>query len=324
MLTKRQLFAGALGLGMLFSAQAMAAEVLKLSHNHPKDHPVHKAMQIMAKRAEELSGGEIRIRLYPNAELGTQRESLELVQKGTLALAKSNAAELEAFNKSFSVFNYPYLFKDRDHYYRVLLSDTGKEILESSKDKGFIGMAYYDAGSRSFYAKKPINSPDDLKGMKVRVQPSPSAIEMIRLLGGSATPLDFGELYSALQQGLVDAAENNPSALTLNRHGEVAKFFSFDEHTIVPDILVISTQVWERLSDKSKQALQQAADESMREMKTLWEESEKVEIEKAKKMGVSFSYPEKEPFRKAVEPMYDDLKANDPDLFAIIEKIRSL
>ncbi len=308
----------------ILASTAMAAVKMKLSHNQGATHPVHQSMQFFAERAKELSNGDLQIRIYPDASLGDQKDSLEQVQNGSIALAKSNAAELEAFHKAYGAFNYPYIFNDREHYYKVLLSDIGKEILNSSKDKGFIGIAYYDGGARSFYAKKAINTPADLKGMKVRVQPSPTAIEMVTVMGANPTPLSFGELYTALQQGVVDAAENNPTALTLNRHGEVAKFYSMDEHTMVPDVLVISTKVWDKLSDENKKALTQAAEESTLKMKELWAASEKAEVEKAEKMGVTMVKVDKKPFQEAVQPIFEKLQKSDPDMFKQVEKIRAL
>ncbi len=308
----------------ILASTAMAAVKMKLSHNQGATHPVHQSMQFFAERAKELSNGDLQIRIYPDASLGDQKDSLEQVQNGSIALAKSNAAELEAFHKAYGAFNYPYIFNDREHYYKVLLSDIGKEILNSSKDKGFIGIAYYDGGARSFYAKKAINTPADLKGMKVRVQPSPTAIEMVTVMGANPTPLSFGELYTALQQGVVDAAENNPTALTLNRHGEVAKFYSMDEHTMVPDVLVISTKVWDKLSDENKKALTQAAEESTLKMKELWAASEKAEVEKAEKMGITMVKVDKKPFQEAVQPIFEKLQKSDPDMFKQVEKIRAL
>ena len=324
MLNKKTLLACVFGGALLASSPVLAAQTLKLSHNQDRTHPVHKAMELMAKRTAELSNGNVKIRIYPNAELGNQRESLELVQNGSLAMAKSNAAELEPFSKAYGAYNMPYLFRDRDHFYKVLQSDVGREILRSSHDKGFIGLTYYDSGARSFYAKKAINSPDDLKGMKVRVQPSPSALAMVQALGASPTPLSYGELYTALQQGLIDAAENNLTALTLGRHGEVAKFFSEDEHTMIPDVLVISSKVWDGLSEADQKAVQQAADESMLEMKKLWEATEKEERAKAEKMGVTFTQPNKEPFRAAVKGMYDSLKTSDPEVYKLVETIQNI
>lgn len=311
-----------LSLGATFSADA--ATVLKLSHNQNRSHPVHEALQFMAKRVDDLSKGEIKIRVYPDAQLGSQRESLELVQKGALALAKSNAAELEAFSKPYGIYNLPYLFENKAQYHKVLESALGEKILHSSKDNGFIGIAYLDAGARSFYAKKPIKSPEDLKGLKVRVQPSPTAVNMVSYLGGNATPLAYGELYTALQQGVVDAAENNIPSYTLSRHSEVATIFSQDEHTMVPDVLVISTKVWDGLAEKDQQALKQAAQETTLKMRELWQQSETKEKESALKQGVTFVDVDKALFQKAVEPMYEKLKQDEPETYKMVEEIRAI
>ena len=186
--TKKAL-AAALAFGL--AAGSQAAVTLKLSHNQSKDIPVHKAMENFADKVKEYTNGEVKIRIYPNAQLGTQRESVELVQSGGLALAKSNAAELEAFEPLYGVFNLPYIFKNEQHYYDVLTSDIGDEVLNASKDKGFIGITYYDAGSRSFYAGKPIKTPDDLKGMKIRVQPSPTDPTKDRITLDNTATLDL-------------------------------------------------------------------------------------------------------------------------------------
>ncbi|WP_417617128.1 TRAP transporter substrate-binding protein [Oceanisphaera sp.] len=320
---KKTILALIVGATMAVSG-AVQATTLKLSHNMDTSYPVHKAMKFMADRAKELSGGDLKIRIYPNGQLGSQRESLELIQNGALHMAKSNAAELEAFAKAYGAFNMPYLFDDQDHYYRALESDIGQQILQSSEANGFVGVTYYDAGARSFYAKKAIMSPADVKGMKVRVQPSPTAVEMIKLLGGHPTPLAFGELYTALQQGVVDAAENNLPSMTMNRHSEVTKFFSMDEHTMIPDVLVISAKVWKELPEHERNALSQAAAESMQEMRKLWAESEIAERKSAEKQGVEFVTVDKGPFQQAVAPMYDTLKQEDPELYQLVDGLRNL
>lgn len=327
MFTKKNAIAlaisGLLAASMSFSVAAKTT--LKLSHNNDKTHPVHISMQNMADEVKQLTNGEVVIRIYPNSQLGTQRESMELIQSGSLDMAKSNAAELEAFQPVYGTFNVPYLFKNTDHYYKALLDpEIGGKILASTQGKGFIGLTYYDAGSRSFYAKKPIKSPADLKGLKVRVQPSPSALEMMKLMGASATPLAFGELYTALQQGVVDAAENNPTALTLMRHGEVSKFFSEDEHTIIPDVLLISEKSWAKLTPEQQKAVKQAAEHSMMTHKDLWVKMTNEEIKKAKEtMGVEFVKVDKQPFIDAVKPMHDKALA-DPTIGSFVQKIDAL
>ena len=313
----------ALSAGMAFSASAKT--VLKLSHNNDKTHPVHISMQYMADEVKKLTNGEVVIRIYPNSQLGSQRESMELLQSGSLDMAKSNASELEAFEPSYGAYNIPYLFHNVDHYYRALLDpEVGQKILDSSKSKGFIGLTYYDGGAHSFYAGKAIKSPADLKGMKIRVQPSPTAVEMIKLMGASPTPLAYGELYTALQQKVVDGAENNQTALTLARHGEVAKFFSEDEHTMIPDVLVIGQKSWDKLTPEQQNALKKAADDSMMYHKDLWQKMIAETTQEAKdKLGVEFVKVDKQPFIDATKSMHDAAKAN-PLLKEYIERIDSL
>ncbi|AWW33781.1 TRAP transporter substrate-binding protein [Mannheimia varigena] len=327
MFTKKTLLstslATVLSLGLAFSASAKTT--LKLNHNNDKTHPVHISMQKMADEVKELTNGEVVIRVYPNSQLGTQRESIELLQAGSLDMAKSNASEMESFEPTYGAFNIPYLFHNVDHYYTALKDpEVGQKILEASQGKGFLGLTYYDGGARSFYANKEIRTPADLKGLKVRVQPSPSAVKMMELLGGSATPLAYGELYTALQQKVVDAAENNETALTLARHGEVSKIFSQDEHTMIPDVLLISEKTWAKLTPEQQKAIKTAANNSMMSHKDLWAKMIEEEKKKAQEqMGVKFITVEKQPFIDATKPMKDEAKAN-PAIGSLVEKIDTL
>lgn len=318
----KKALAAAVFAGLAVSAQA--ATTLKLSHNQSKDVAVHKAMEIFADKVAEYTDGEIKVRIYPNAQLGAQRESVELVQSGGLSLAKSNTAEMEAFEPLYAVFNLPYIFKDEEHYYDVLTSDIGDEVLNASVDKGFIGITYYDAGQRSFYAGKPIKHPDDLKGMKIRVQPSPSAVKMVELLGASPTPIAFGELYTALQQGVVDGAENNESALVDNRHGEVSKFYSYDRHTMIPDVLVMSMKDWEKLTPEQQEAIKKAGRESMMAQKDLWAEKTASVIAEAKdKLGVTFVEDvDVDAFAAIVLPMHEDAAKASEKAADLIQRIK--
>ncbi|WP_319411851.1 TRAP transporter substrate-binding protein [uncultured Cohaesibacter sp.] len=322
---KHSIISAVAGAALALTATAASAVTLKISHNNPEDHPLHKSMSFFADRVKELTNGEVKIRIYANAQLGTQRESMELVQNGTLAMAKSNASELEAFEESYSALNLPYLFTSEDHFFNALGGEIGDDILMSSKDKGFIGLTYYYEGARSFYANKAINKPSDLNGMKIRVQPSPSAIRMVELLGGNPTPIAWGELYSALKQGVVDGAENNPTAMTTARHGEVSKVFSLDEHTMIPSVLVMSTKKWDKLTPDQQKAVQQAAHESMDFHRKLWGEIVSTEIEKAKsELGVEFVEVDKTPFVEAVMPMHEELAAKSERLADLIERIKAV
>ena len=297
---------------------------LKLAHGLPTDHPVHEAMMFMAQRASELSEGKMKIDVYPSGQLGSEQQCVELVQIGSLAITKVSAAVMESFAEDYKVFGLPYIFRSKDHLFKVMDGDIGKDLLLSTEDKWIRGLTYYDAGARSFYTiSKPITHPDDLQGMKIRVMRSVTAMEMVKALGGSATPISWGELYTALQSGVVDGAENNPPSLYTSRHYEVCKYYSLDEHTTIPDVLVISQFVWDKLNDKEKEWIQQAADESAILERELWAESEKKSIEEVQKAGVEINYPDKEPFIEKVQPLIESYQSNET-IYSYIQRIQAV
>ncbi|SFE23214.1 TRAP transporter substrate-binding protein [Roseivivax sediminis] len=305
-------------------ATAAQADTLRLNHNNPEDHPTHVSMQFMADRVSELTDGEVQIQIFPNGQLGTQRESMELLQNCSLEMARSNASELEAFEESYSAINLPYIFDSEDHFEQVISGEIGQDILAASEDNGFRGVAFLTEGARSFYGQKPILSPADLDGVKVRVQPSPSAIRMVELLGGNPTPISWGELYSALQQGVVDAAENNPTALTSARHGEVVSDFSLDEHTIIPSVVLISNCAWDNMSEAEQEALMTAAAEMQERHGEDWAEASDAAIEQAKsELGVEVHEVDKAPFVEVVQPMYDEVASQSDTVADLIERIQA-
>ncbi len=305
-------------------SQKQSGQILRLSHGLDITHPVHKAMVYMGERLNEYSGGSLKIQIYPGNQLGNERESLELLQIGSLAMTKVSANTLEGFVPEFRIFNLPYIFTGDDHRFRVLDSDLGKELLLKGVSGRFMGLCYYDAGSRSFYTKKtPIHGPEDLKGLKIRVMGSPTAIEMVNTMGGSATPISWGELYTALQQGIVDGAENNPPSFYTSRHYEVCKYYSLDEHTSVPDVLVMSTAVWNELSDEQKQWVKRAADDSADYQKILWQEATEDALRELKAYGVTIYHPDKTRFQKQVEILYEKYE-EDSILGDMIREIRAL
>ena len=213
----------------------------------------------------------MRLDIYPGGQLGAERDLIELLQIGSLAMTKVSSAPLEAFVPEMKIFGIPYVFRDKDHRWKVVNSDLGKQLLLAGEKYFLRGMCYYDAGSRSFYTiDKPIKTPKDLEKMKIRVMKSITSVKMVKALGGSATPIPWGELYTSLQQGVVDGAENNAPSFYLSRHYEVCKYYSLDEHTAVPDILLMSTVVWNNLSPEEQKLLQAAVDESVDYQKILW------------------------------------------------------
>lgn len=316
----------ALALAAIVSGCALQEDVtiIKLGHGLDAAHPVHIAMESMAERLDEKSGGTMRIDIYPSQQLGTERENLELLQIGSLGMTKVSTSALEGFAPQFQVFGLPYLFRDDEHRFNVLDSDVGQEILRSAEDYNLRGIAYYDAGSRSFYTKdRAVNDPSDLRGLKIRTQESPVAIRMVRALGGSATPISWGELYTALQQGIVDAAENNPPSFYLSRHYEVSDYFSLDEHTAVPDVVLVSTIVWNKLSPEQKQWLTEAAQESAVYQRELWREAEIEALEAVEAAGVEIIRPDKEPFREQVKPLHAEFRTN-PIMRSLLDRIEQI
>jgi tripartite ATP-independent transporter DctP family solute receptor len=297
--------------------------VVKLAHALDTTHPVHQGMVFMAQKVAEYSHGKMRVDIYPNEQLGAERDLIELLQIGSLAMTKVSTAPMEAFVPEMKIFGIPYLFRDSEHRWKVLNGPIGKKLLLAGEPFFLRGMCYYDAGSRSFYTKdKPILTPDDLKGMKIRVMKSITSVNMVKALGGSPTPIPFGELYTSLQQGVVDGAENNPPSFYLSRHYEVCKYYSLDEHTSVPDILLMSTIVWNRLSGQEQGWLQRAIDDSVVYQKELWKASTEDSLNAVRNAGVEILYPDKAPFLKAVQPMHDSYK-NTP-LYDLMLEIKNI
>lgn len=281
-------------------------EVLKLGHALDPQHPVHLGMVHMKERLEALSGGSMSIEIYPSSVLGGETECIEQLQNGVLAMTKTSSGPMEAFIPKMQLFGLPYLFRDTEHFWSFADSEAGRDLLHQGRDRNLYGLCYYDAGSRNFYTKdRQIKSPDDLQGLKIRVMNSPMAIQMVEMMGGSPTPISWGELYSALAQGIVDGAENNPPSFFSNKHYETCKFFSLDEHVMLPDILLISAPIWERLSPQQQSWLQQAADDSSAFQRALWAEKSAEALEAVKELGVEVYEPDKQPFMDSVAPMYE-------------------
>lgn len=296
--------------------------VLKLAHVLDQSHPVHAAMEFMAKRLAEESKGAIELQIFPNGQLGSETESIEQVQRGALAMVKTSAAPLEGFIPEMAVFGLPYLFRDADHYWRVLLGPIGKELLQAGASVGLRGLCYYDSGSRSFYTiKNPVMSPADLAGKKIRVMRSKTAMDMVSTLGGSPTPIPWGELYTALQQGMVDGAENNPPSLFSSRHFEVTKNYSLDEHARIPDMVLFSQEIWDSLDAQKRAWIEKAADDSVTFQRKLWNEKTEEALSALKNAGVKIYEPDKAAFAAKVQPMYDGL---DPKLSALVKRIRDV
>ena len=297
--------------------------IIRLGHALDTNHSVHKAMVKMGEELHRISSGTMEIKIYPNQQLGSERECLELLQIGSLDITKVSTGVLENFSPNMKVLGLPYLFRDKEHAFTVLDGPIGKQLLEETIFFRIKGLAYYDAGSRSFYTKsRAIRTPSDLKGLKIRVMESVTAMKMVESMGGSPTPISWGELYTSLQQEVVDGAENNPPSFFLSKQFEVCKYYTLDEHTTLPDVLVSGSYFWDSLKETQKKWIEEAVTISVDYQRKLWAESEAYSLSELKKSGVEIVYPDKSEFEKMVKPVYDYYKTNK-EMYNLITQIKN-
>jgi len=310
---------------MLYSCKDFReTKVLYFAHALPREHPVHLGVLEMQSLLSEKSGGSLELEVFPDGQLGSEREVLELLQIGSIAMTKVSAAAMSNFAPQYKVTGIPYLFRDRDHLFSVLEGDIGRQILASGSEYLLRGLCFYDAGARSFYMKKqPIKSTADLDGMKIRTMNDQMSVDMVNSLGGSATPMSFGELYTALQQNVVDGAENNIPSFVTSNHYEVCKYYSFDQHTMVPDVIIVGTKFWESLSPQEQVWLQEAADESVVKQKMYWSQTVKENMEILKEANVQFFYPDKSEFALKSKSVLDNM-LEDAEIRKLIMNIQAL
>lgn len=275
---------------------------LHLGHVVDTSHAVHKALVYFKEELKTLSDGKLQLEIYPSGQLGAERDLIELLQIGSLSMAKVSVGPLESFVPEMQVFSLPYVFDNDEHFWRVINSDLGEQLLLSPLNVELRGLAFFDAGSRSFYTcPEPISNPDDLAGMKIRVMKSQSAVELMGELGASATPISFGELYTALQQGIVDGAENSPITYYKARHYEICKNFTLDEHNTIPGIVMFSEKVWQTLSAQQQQWISLAIGKTVEYQKQLWASDTELALTALKEAGVNIIYPDKTLFQQKVQ-----------------------
>lgn len=321
------LLAGCAGAGARTSAEADAENpmVLRLAHNLSDTHVTSAALVDFAAQVEEDSGGRITVDIFPNGQLGSETEVMEQLMAGVVDMTRVSSPGLATYNEGYHTFGLPYLFDDTEQYYRVMDSDGMRAFFDSTAEDGFVGLTYYTSGSRSFYTvNDPIRTPDDLQGMKIRVQDMRSQTDMINALGGTPVVMAFGDTYTALQTSIIDGAESNETVLTLSKHGEVAKVFSQDQHTMIPDMLVMGTSTWERLSPEDQELLVGAAVASTQEHKEAWaEETDAAVAEATEEMDVEFvTDVDIEAFQEATAPTVERYAEEFPgvaDLLSTIE-----
>ena len=321
---RKQIVFTAISLLLLSGCQLSKVKTIKLAHGLDVTHSVHLALEFFGEEIHRISDGQLAVEIYPNSQLGSEREILELIQIGSLHMTKVSAATLENFAPKSKVLGLPYLFKNRAHAFRVLDGEIGQNLLEDSQRYRLKGLGYYDAGYRSFYTKeRPVDHPDELKGLKIRVMESVTAMNMVRSFGGAPTPISWGELYTSLQQGVVDGAENNPPSFYLSKHYEICKYYSLNEHTYSPDVIIIGNCFWNQLNEEQQLWMSKAVNASIDFQRKLWAEHEANALEEVVKAGVEIVYPEKERFIDLAQKVHEQY-LQDEELKSIITQIKAL
>lgn len=299
--------------------------IVRISHGQAETHPQHLGLQAFEEHIEAQLGDKYDVQIFPNELLGSSVKAIELVQTGAIDFAVASTGNIETFDSVYQIFSMPYLFNNLDHYYGVMENKaliTG--IYKSTAEAGFEAVTWYDAGTRNFYATTPINTPEDLEGKKIRVQQSPTNVRMMELFGAAAAPMSFGEVYTAIQQKVIDGAENNELALTSNKHGEVAKYYTYNQHQMVPDLLIGNLRLLEGLSPEERQVFDEAAIISTRVERENWQKQVEEAKQQAEGMGVEFIYPEVEAFKVKVLPLHKEVLEQNDKLGLIYDEIQAI
>ena len=300
-------------------------KVVRIGHVQSATHPDHLGLEAFAAHINEKLGDKYRIEVYPSELLGSQTEMVQLTQTGAIDFVVASTAIMETFSSQYQIFNLPYLFSSVDAYHAAMDDpEVTDPIFKTTSKAGLETVAWLDAGTRNFYTvKTPINQPSDLKGLKIRVQQSPTNVEMMRLLGGTATPIGFGDVYTALQAGILDGAENNELALTDNGHGDICKYYSYDMHQMVPDLLVANYEFLQNLSDEERAIFDEGFEIVKDTEQAAWEDAVADAKEKAEnEQHVNFLYPDTAPFQEAMAPLHTSVLAENPELQPIYDRIQ--
>ena len=321
--------AAVLALGTLAGCSSSSAAddkyIIRIGHNQSTNHPTHTGLLAFEEFIESELGDKYEVEIFPSELLGSQNEMVQLTQTGAITFCVASNSLLETFSENYTLFNLPYLFSSPEAYHASMDDpDIVGPIFESTKQAGFEAVTWLDAGTRNFYTiDTPIETPEDLHGLKIRVQQSPTNVTMMELLGGSATPMGFGDVYTALQAQMLDGAENNELALTDNGHGDVCKYYSYDMHQMIPDILIGNLDFMEELSEEERAIFDEGFEILNQTQREAWETA----VEEAKdyaenEQGVNFIYPDITPFQEVLQPMHEDMLAQYPDLAPIYELIQ--
>jgi tripartite ATP-independent transporter DctP family solute receptor len=307
---RRALLLSAAGLiaAVALPAAAQQKQVWKASDVHPLGYPTVEAIERMGKKLEKATNGRISIQMFPSMQLGGEKEMIEQAQVGALQIARISVGAMGPVVDDLNVFNLPFVFRDEAHMRAVIDGPIGQELLErvsSSPQSRLIVLGWMDAGTRNVYANKPAAKPADLKGMKIRMMGNPLFVETMNAMGGNGVAMGFNELYSALQTGVVDGAENNPPTLLAQNHYQVSKVYSLTGHLIIPEIFVFSKRTWDALSKEDQTLLRKLSREAQIEQRKLWDDYVGVAETKLKAAGIQFVTADKKAFYDATQPVRD-------------------
>ena len=304
-------------------AAPAAARDFRSAEIHPADYPTTKAVEYMGQLLKERSGGKLGVKVFPNGALGQERDTIEQLKIGGLDMMRINVAPLNNIVPETIVPALPFIFRSEDHMHAVLDGPIGDEILAAMESQGMIGLAFYDSGARSMYSTKPIKTLADIQHSKVRVQQSDLFVAMIEALGANPTPMPYGEVYTALKTGIIDAAENNYPSYKSSRHFEAAPFYSLTEHSMAPEVLVFSKPIWDRLKPEDQAMVRQAAKDSVPHMRKLWDEREAKSRQTVEAGGAKIGQIEdKQAWTDAMKPVYDKF-ASTPELQSLVQRVQS-
>ena len=299
--------------------------IVRIAHSQSETHPDHIGLRAFEKYVEDRLGDKYDVQIYPNELLGSSVKTIELTQTGAIDFVVCSTGNLETFDTIYSVFSIPYLFSSTEAYHKVMENDElMKSIYESTKASGFQTVTWLDAGTRNFYATTPINTPDDLRGKKMRVQASPTNVKMMEAFGAAAAPMSFGEVYTAIQQKVINGAENNEFALTNNKHGEVAKYYTYNQHQMVPDMLIGNVKFLDSLSPEDRKVFDEAAVECTRVERESWDKQVVETKKQAEEMGVQFIYPDVSLFKAKVVDLQKEILAENTKLEPIYDEIQKV
>ena len=313
------------GCGGSAGAGADHRKIIRIGHVQSSTHPDHLGLAAFADFINEKLGDKYRVEVYPSELLGSQTEMVQLTQTGAIDFVVASTAIMETFSSQYQIFNLPYLFSSVEAYHAAMDDpEVTDPIFKTTSKAGLETVAWLDAGTRNFYTvKTPINQPSDLKGLKIRVQQSPTNVEMMRLLGGTATPMGFGDVYTALQAGILDGAENNELALTDNGHGDICKYYSYDMHQMVPDLLVANYEFMANLSSEERAIFDEGFEIVKETEQAAWADAVAEAKDKAEnEQHVNFLYPDTTPFQEAMAPLHDSVLSANPELQPIYDRIQ--